>query len=774
MKHPDKELYAVLREEVKELYEKVAPEPYHVDDAAYMLQINGAKELEHFMSVMKELTDSGILTTTDNQWYKLRIKETFKEGIYKRYRNSYGFVLSEEEADIFIPDEYRGTAMNNDKVNVRITQEGTGRKNPEGKIIEIIERANTKIVGTFEREKNFGFVVPDDERIGSDVYINLADAKGARSGAKVMVEVTKWPKEENRRPEGKISEILGYEGTPGLDINCIVASHNLPFSFPEEVDNEAKNIDTEIRIDKKRLDLRNDLLITIDGADAKDLDDAVSAHKLDNGNYALGVHIADVSHYVKSNGAIDQEAYGRGTSVYLADRVIPMLPKILSNGICSLNEKVERYAMSCLMEITPQGRVASFKIQPSIIKVARRCSYKEVYKALAEDVVPEDLEQCMPLLHDLYDVAKILHTMRVKRGALDFEVPEYKVVLDEKGIPLRIVKRERTFAERIIEECMLIANETVASYLERKENPSVYRIHEKPKEEKMDNVKRVLRYLGKEVKLNEDIHPKDYQKLLEEVKGTDVEQVAQTMILRSMQQAKYKVENLGHFGLASESYTHFTSPIRRYPDLMIHRLLKKAIGWRDGYTNANTNEKFLSAACEHSSKMEQVAVETEREVDDMKKAQYMESYIGHCFDGKVNSITSFGMFIELENGIDGLVPMATMDDDYYIFDEEHYLLVGRHSGKQFHLGQKVKVTLVNVDVQKGQIDFVLGDVDPAKIYRGKKVLPPKRKPVEILKPEEFAFKRFDKRRKGSSVSRKKLTKKQKNSKNKKKGKKRRR
>lgn len=750
MKKTDKELFENIREAVIEIYKNITPEAYHIDDAAYMLQINGAKELDCFMKVMYLLEKDGILTTKDKEYFRFGKEETLVEGVYRRYRDSYGFVLCEEEADIFIPDEKRNTAMNNDTVSVKITMQGKGKRNPEGEIVKVLERANERVVGTFERERSFAFVKPDDERLGSDIYVDLANSMDARSGAKVIVKITHWPNKEGRRPEGKVEQILGYDGTPGLDINCIIAKQNLPFTFSKDVIEAADKIDTNVVNDSKRLDLRNEIMVTIDGADAKDLDDAVSAHVLTNGNYELGVHIADVSHYVKSNSVIDKEAYERGTSVYLADRVIPMLPKVLSNGICSLNEKVDRYAMSCIMEITPSGRVKRFKIQPSIINVSRRCTYNEVFKTLTADIVPDDLQEFMPLLNDLYGVAKILNTMRVKRGALDFDVPEYKIVLDDAGKPLRIIKRDRTIAERIIEECMLIANETVSEFLERKEGPSVYRIHELPNEEKLENVKKVLRYLGKSFRVDGDIHSKDYQKLLGEVKDTDVEQVAQAMILRSMQQAKYSVDNAGHFGLASASYTHFTSPIRRYPDLMIHRLLKKAIGWKTGYTNANTSESFLYKACEHSSKMEQIAVQTEREVDDLKKAQYMEEYVGHCFTGRVNSITSFGMFVELENGVDGLVPIATMDDDYYIFDEEHFILVGRHKDKRYHLGQEVKVTLVNVNVERGQIDFVLGDVDPAKIYRGKKVSEVVKPKFKVPEKKEFAFKRFDKRKNSST------------------------
>ena len=479
-----------------------------------------------------------------------------------------------------------------------------------------------------------------------------------------------------------------------------------------EMRKKAPKIDTVIHEDPKRWDLRGLQMVTIDGEDAKDLDDAVSGRKLPNGNYELGVHIADVSHYVTSGQPIDNEAYKRGTSVYLVDRVVPMLPEVLSNGICSLNAHEDRYAMTCMMEIDDSGTVVNYRIRPSIIHVGRRCSYKEVYKALEENIIPDDLVDFIPMLRDLAEISKILNRMRRRRGALDFDFPEYKVLLDLDGTPLRIVKRDRTMAERLIEECMLIANETVATHLRDTERTSVYRIHENPSEEKLDLFQKVLNYLGQNLVISADgVTPRDFQKILDVVKGQDIEQVAQIMTLRSMQQAKYSIENVGHFGLASTCYTHFTSPIRRYPDLMVHRLLKADMHWKGGYSKRDVDEAFLAGAVEHSSIQEQVATEAERETTDLKKTQYMVPFVGEVFEGTIASITSFGMFVELENGIDGLVHISMMNDDYYFFDEEHFVLVGKRTGKTYHLGEKVTVTLVKADVEKKQIDFVLGEVD---------------------------------------------------------------
>ena len=616
-----------------------------------------------------------------------------------------------DDEDIYVAEQNKGTAMHNDKVRVRVVPSNYTKHKREGVIVDVIERANETVVGTYDRQQHFGFVIPDDERIGTDIFVDLKNTLDARSGAKVLVKITKWP-EGDKKPEGIITEILGYKGDVGLDINCIMANHKIPFNFPDDVIKASQKIDTVIHEDSDRWDLRDVQMVTIDGEDAKDLDDAVSGRKLPNGNYELGVHIADVSHYVTSGQAIDNEAYKRGTSVYLVDRVVPMLPEVLSNGICSLNAHEDRYAMTCMMEINKDGKVVHYRIRPSIIHVGRRCSYKEVYKALEENIIPDDLQDFMPMLRDLAEISKILNAMRRRRGALDFDFPEYKVLLDHDGTPLRIVKRDRTMAERLIEECMLIANETVATHLEHTHRTSVYRIHENPSEEKLDLFQKVLNYLGQNLVLSTDgVTPRDFQKILDVVKGQDIEQVAQIMTLRSMQQAKYSTNNVGHFGLASTCYTHFTSPIRRYPDLMVHRLLKADMHWKNGYSKRDVEEAFLAGAVEHSSIQEQVATETERDTVDLKKTQYMVPFVGEVFEGTISSITSFGMFIELENGIDGLVHMSMMNDDYYFFDEEHFVLVGKRTGKTYHLGEKVTVTLVKADVEKKQIDFVLGEVN---------------------------------------------------------------
>lgn len=751
-----------LKEQICSFFKDIAPEAYHIEDAAYMLGIKGSANLEEYMRAIAELTEEGKLKAKPkSEYYRWAAGEmtsptapleeasaeplkpkfqrigapqrmgsdrefgrskydkyTVMEGIFKVYRKTFGFVISPGgKEDVYVSAENFNGAMHNDKVRVRTTVDMNGKT--DGIITDVLERANETIVGTYDRQKEFGFVIPDDERLVDDVYVALPDTLNARSGAKVIVTITKWP-ENGKRPEGIITEILGYKGDKGLDINCIMAQHKLPFKFPEDVIKESEKISKDVHVDGERLDLRDWQLITIDGEDAKDLDDAVSCTIKANGNYELGVHIADVSNYVTARTAIDREAYNRGTSVYLVDRVIPMLPEVLSNGICSLNAGEDRYAMSCIMEINHQGEVVNRFIRPSVIRVGRRCSYTEVFKALTQDIIPDDLVDYMHLLHNLQDVASDLTAMRHRRGAIDFDFPEYKVLLDEDGTPLKIVKRERTIAERLIEECMLIANETVATFLRDTDRPSVYRIHELPSTEKLGALQTVCTYLGKPFNFEGDeVATLQIQQFLESLKGTDIEPIAQIMTLRSMQQARYSTVNVGHFGLASECYTHFTSPIRRYPDLMVHRLVKRAIGWKDGYSKRDTNEEFLVKACDHSSEREQVAVAAERDTVDLKRVQYMEPFVGQTFEGRISSITSFGMFVELDNGVDGLVHISMMDDDYYEYDEEHFLLYGRRTGKEYHLGDAVTVTLIKADTERKQIDFVLGEITDIGSLQGR-------------------------------------------------------
>lgn len=700
-----------LAHDIIEVCTKAAPNGLTVEDCAEQLGLSG-NELNDLFETFDSLIRRGELMRLTGERYISKGPTKEITGIYKGYTATFGFVLSEDlQDDVYVSEQHRHTAMNNDKVVVRIIQGGDGRHKQKGEIIRIVERANTTIVGTFDMQKHCGFVTPDNERIREDIYIPLGKYGSARSSARVLVKITAWP-EEHRKAEGEVVEVLGYDGDKDLDIKVIMARHNLPFAFPKDVQDAADKINTTVVMQDGRFDYRDRPLITVDSEDAKDLDDAIDVVKLPNGNYRLGVYIADVSYYVRPESAIDKEAYDRGTSVYLVDRVIPMLPTVLSNGICSLNANEDRYAMTCVMEIDTEGNVIHADIGPAVIRVKRRCNYKEIKKALVDDIVPDDLAPFMPMLHDLRDLAEILKQMRLRRGAIDFDFPEYKIILDEDGVPLRLEKRERTIAEQIVEESMLIANETVACYLRDSENPTVYRIHEVPDTERMAMMQTVLSSFNLPMPDKEHATPAEFQKLLDVTKGTTEEAVVQTIALRAMSQARYSTTNAGHFGLASTCYTHFTSPIRRYPDLMVHRLIRQyqKVG-KLSDKDAALSMSFHTIAADQASTRERVSIDAERETDDLKKAQYMQPFIGQPFDGNITGITAFGLFVGLENGIEGLVHISFLTDDEYEFDETTYTMVGQHGGHVFRLGDPMKVTLARVNVEKCEIDFVPGVIE---------------------------------------------------------------
>ncbi len=701
-----------MRDEILQFFRDIWPESYHIEDVPFILGYKD-EEIKAYFSILHDLETAGSICIKDGEYATYQKTENRKLlGIYKASKKGFGFVIPTEGhlPDVFIPNGCSGTAMHDDEVEYIIKRKGTSERKAEGIIHRIVTRNTNRVVGVFERLKTSGFVTPHNERLGEDIYIPLEATLDARSGATVVVELTSWP-EENRKAEGKIVEIVGDSSTPDLDVLSVMATFNLPKEFPKDVQKEARKISFAVTDDADRLDLRHQEMITIDGEDAKDLDDAVHAKVLDNGNIELGVHIADVSHYVPAGSIIDQEAYRRGTSVYLVDRVIPMLPVELSNGICSLQAKEDRYAMSCIMEVSPQGKVLHYSIKPSIIHITRRCSYKEIYLALKENIIPDDLAPLMAMVRTLETLAYQLMKMRQQAGAISFEFPEYKVLLDATDIPQRIVRKDRTIAEKLIEQCMLLANETVATFLSERLDTSVYRIHEEPKDTKLEQLITVLHHAGYPVKLPTKVEPKHIEELLQSVAGTEIEPVVQIMVLRSMQQAKYSSENMGHFGLASSTYTHFTSPIRRYPDLMIHRLLRYVLEGKPKRLSPIADESYLTHSASHCSEREQIATEAERETLDMKKVQYMAQYVGESFEGHVSSITAFGLFIELNNGVDGLVPYNLMDDDHYVFDEPHYMAYGRRSGKEYHLGTPVTVTLIKADIELRQIDFVIGEVE---------------------------------------------------------------
>ena len=637
------------------------------------------------------------------------------EGIFEANERGFGFVRpdDEEEPDIFIaPLDIKG-AWNGDRVEVRVVNKGDERHGPEGIITRIIERNHKTIVGKFEKSKNFGFVVPDDKKIFDDVFIPKAQFNGARNNEIVAVEIVKWP-ERRRNAEGKVIKRLGKFGAPGVDILSIMYEHDLKEDFPDEVLAEVDKIPEEVlkKEYKNRRDLRDINMVTIDGEDAKDLDDAVSIEKLENGNYLLGVHIADVSYYVKEGTALDKEAYERGTSVYLVDRVIPMLPRKLSNGICSLNAKEDRLAFSVMMQIDNTGRVIDSDIFKSVINVNERMNYSDVTKIL-ENKDKELIKRYKDLVSDfklMEKLSNILRKRRTMRGSIDFEIPEAKVILDEKNKPIDVKKYELTISNNIIEDFMLIANETVAERFYWLEVPFMYRVHDLPDTEKLENFVRFIYNYGYRIKGLNSLKPKAFQSLLKDIKGKPEEKVISTLMLRSMQQARYSPDNTGHFGLAAEYYCHFTSPIRRYPDLFIHRVMSELIENEYKFRSDKRTKKLRKFSVEgskHLSEKEREADLAERDSVELKEAEYMSQFIGEKFKGVISSVTSFGFFVELPNTIEGLVRVENIPDDYYVFNENQYSLIGERSHKVYRLGDEVEVILARVDVETRKIDFVV-------------------------------------------------------------------
>lgn len=633
-------------------------------------------------------------------------------GTFIGHARGFGFVTPDAGGeDIFIPASETMGAMQKDRVLYKVLHKAEKGKKADGVIVRILERGQQRIVGTFEAgSKGYGFVVADDKKIAKDIFISRENTKGAVTGHKVVVEITDYG-EDRRNPEGKVIEILGHINDPGVDILSVIRRYELAVEFPEEVYAEIEHLGTEVaEADKKgREDLRDLLTITIDGADAKDLDDAVSLKRLGNGNFELGVHIADVSHYVRENTALDKEAYARGTSVYLVDRVIPMLPHKLSNGICSLNPHVDRLALSCLMEVNGRGEVVSHRILESVINSDYRMTYTAVREIL-EDGTPALLEQyaeILPMLEDMEELRQILGEKRRKRGSVNFDLPESKIILDENGKPIDIKPYEKSIATNMIEEFMLVCNETIAENSFWQEMPFMYRSHQEPDEDKLEKMEQFLRGFGYYLRKKDgEIHPRELQKVLQKAEETDEERIITRMVLRSMMQARYTAENGGHFGLAAKYYCHFTSPIRRYPDLEIHRMIKKMLhGELDEKASAYYRRKMPDWA-KHCSKQERVAEDAERDTDALKKVEFMEDKVGQIYEGIISGVTNWGIYVELPNTIEGMVALSQMDDDYYEFDEKKMLVFGKRTQKSYRLGDKVVVSVAKVDRMMGTIDFV--------------------------------------------------------------------
>lgn len=701
------------RTKITKVMRQKAYKPLNFKELTDLFNIQDKRSMKSLQSLLDSMEKEGEIIKTRYQRYGLPEKMNLLVGTVQGHTNGFAFILPDDprEEDIFIPAAALQGAMHGDRVVARI--HGSRGRSREGEIIRILNRANQNLVGKYETSKHFGFVVPDDKRISLDVFIPRGASRGAKTGDKVVVRITRWP-EPRRNPEGEVAEVLGPAHAPGVDNLSIIKKYDLPEEFPPEAIAQIDTLPTDLQPEdfNHRQDLRDLLTITIDGEDAKDLDDAVSLETNDAGNFLLGVHIADVAHYVREGSPLDREALERGTSVYLADRVIPMFPPELSNHLCSLNPHVDRLTQSVIMEITPEGRVANYKFSQSIIKIDERMTYTAV-RGILDDQKPELIERYRPLIDLLQRMARLARTLRrrrMDRGAIDFNFPEVKVILDPDGKPLEIKRMERSIAEEIIEEFMLICNETVAAHFHGLKTPFLYRIHERPLGEKMLAFRDFIYNLGYFIPGNpKKIDTHHLQKLLKEVAGKKEDKVVNTIVLRTLQQARYSETHTGHFGLAAENYCHFTSPIRRYPDLVIHRIFKDSLNGGPDKKKQKKLQKRLPDIGRHTSQRERRAMEAERESVDYKKIQFMEDRVGEVFPGTINGVTSFGFFVELENTVEGLVHISTIEDDYYRYIEEKYLLKGERTGRTFGIGDEVEVKLIRANKEDLQVDFQLMD-----------------------------------------------------------------
>ncbi|ADI02597.1 MAG TPA: ribonuclease R [Syntrophothermus lipocalidus] len=664
-----------------------------------------------FARLLGRMEKEGDIVQTRKGKYGLPRMMNLVRGVISISPRGFGILRPDEhtEGEIFVYGRDLNGAMHHDRVMVRINRTGAGGQRPEGEVIRALERAHRQVVGTFRKLRPLPQVIPDDPRLLYPVYVKPKTKMRVNDGDKVLVEITVWP-DKDRYPEGRIIEVLGGKGEPGLDVLCIIRKFQLRDEFPSQVVKEARRVAVLPGEDElaQRRDLREWKMVTIDGEDAKDLDDAVSIERT-QGGYRLGVHIADVSHYVSEGGVLDKEAFRRGTSVYLTDRVLPMLPPELSNGICSLNAGEDRLAVSVVMDIDEKGEVRNYEIFKSVIRVKERMTYTDVNKILLEN--DPDLRtrysELVPDFEVMGELCRILRKRRMDKGALDFDFPETKIIVDEKGWPVAVARMERQLAEMIIEEFMIKANEVVAEHLYSLKVPTLYRVHERPDEDSIRELNRVLGVFGHRV-AEREVQPKHFQEILEKIKDRPEERTVSTIILRSMRHARYAPQPLGHFGLASAYYTHFTSPIRRYPDLVVHRVLTYLLEKGAIPAKKRTAWEMKMPLCgEHSTLREITAEEAERESADLKKAQYMKQFVGEFFDAVVSSVTSFGLFVELENTVEGLVHVSSMADDYYEFDDRSFSLTGRHTGKRFRIGDRVRVQLVNVNIDEAKIDFEL-------------------------------------------------------------------
>ena len=636
-------------------------------------------------------------------------------GTYRKNQKGFGFVkIENQEDEIYISKENSLNALNGDIVEIQILSEKSENKKEEGKIIKIIRHEKDTVVGTFQKSRNFGFVVPDDKNFGTDIFISRTNWGKARNNHKVLVKIIKYP-EKGKNAEGEVIEVIGGVNEAGVDMLSLIKQYELPYKFPEEVVQEAKAYGNKIKEQdiEGRRDLRRDIIFTIDGADAKDLDDAIHVEKLENGNYKLDVHIADVSHYVREKTELDKEAYLRGTSIYMLGRVIPMLPRELSNGICSLNAGEDRLTLSCSMEITPKAKIVSSDIYKAVINVTERMTYTDVQKILdkSDEEVLKRYEKYIKDFELMAELATILKEKRRENGYLNLDIPESKITLDENGYAIDVQKYETYFSNEIIEQFMLVANEVVAERFYWLQAPFIYRVHEAPGLDKIKELNKVLYNFGYKIKVSKEdiVYPNEFAKILEDVKGKDEEKVVSNIILRTLRVAKYDAENKGHFGIASKYYCHFTSPIRRYPDLFIHRIISKYIE-----NNYMVNDFFIKKyskraekRAENCSERERTATKVEREAEDIKKAEFMENKIGEEYDGIISSVTNFGIFVELDNTVEGLIRYENLGDEYFIYNEEKRQAIGEKTNTIYKIGDKVKIRVVDANKILRKIDFEL-------------------------------------------------------------------
>jgi len=635
------------------------------------------------------------------------------EGIFRAHHKGFGFVkLEGVEEEIYIPKGNTKQAISGDKVAIQLfTSQPKDEKRKEGSVIKILQHEKDTLVGTFTKSKNFAFVVPDDKNFGTDIYIPKKYFGKARNHHKVLVQITKYPGKGTKNAEGKVIEVIGDVNEAGVDMLSLIKEHKLPYRFPEPVAKEAQKVPKSIEIEEiqKRIDLRKEEIFTIDGEDAKDLDDAVCVSKLENGNYKLGVHIADVSHYVVPGSNLDKEAITRGTSIYMMDRVIPMLPRELSNGICSLNEGQDRFALSVWMEIDKKGKVISSEIQKSILRVTKRMSYTQVYAILqGEQAYIQEYKPYIEHFKRMEQLAKILKERRAQAGSLDLNLPESNILLNQQGIAIEVQKYQTNFAHEIIEQFMLTANETIAEKFYWLEAPFIYRVHEEPDIEKVKELNTFLYNFGYKIKAKkEGIYPSAFAEILEKVKGKPEERVVSNLILRTLKVARYEAENKGHFGIASKYYCHFTSPIRRYPDLFIHRVISYYLN--HNYNMKPTKKEDLQIKAiqyaTQSSEREKVAQKVEREAENIKKAEYMQNKVGEIYPGIISSVTSFGLFVELENTVEGLIRFENLGDEYFLYDEQRKIIIGEHTHKTYQVGDTITIQVIYANKETTQIDF---------------------------------------------------------------------